>query len=218
MMYWSSGMFTGLIEAIGRVERITATEGGVRLEVSAPFVAELVSGESVAVNGVCLTHVGARDSARFVAELSPETLRATTLGEVAEGTAVNLERAVRADARLGGHFVLGHVDATALITSWQPEGDHWWLEVALPPTMEAWVVEKGSVAVDGISLTVARLRQGSGGQALRHGSGWAIGIQIVPHTREHTNLAQRQAGERVNLEADIIGKYAARLAELARAR
>jgi riboflavin synthase len=220
-------MFTGLIEAIGRVERVTATEGGVRLEVSAPFAAELASGESVAVNGVCLTHVGARDSARFVAELSPETLRATTLGEVAEGTAVNLERAVRADARLGGHFVLGHVDATALITSWQPEGDHWWLEVALPPAMDAWVVEKGSIAVDGISLTIARLRQGSGGQAVRQGSGgqaarqgsgWTIGIQIVPHTREHTNLAQRQAGERVNLEADIIGKYAARLAELARAR
>jgi riboflavin synthase len=215
-------MFTGLIEAVGQIQRVTPTDRGARLEVSAPFAGELAQGESVAVNGVCLTHVGG-DGDGLIAELSPETLRATTLGDLSTGAVVNLERAMRADARLGGHFVLGHVDTTTTITEWRPEGDHWWLELAVPSAIDTWVVEKGSIAVDGISLTIARLRQGSGGQAQRQGSGgegqsWTIGIQIVPHTRAHTNLAHRRAGERVNIEADIIGKYAARLADLARAR
>ena len=194
-------MFTGLIEALGTVTRRDDAVGGVRLEVAAPFAPELSEGESVAVNGVCLTAVGLTAGA-FLAELSPETLRATSLGQIAAGTRVNLERAVRADGRLGGHFVLGHVDATAAIDRWEPQGDHWWLEVKLPKAIEQWVVEKGSIAVDGISLTIARLSQAS------------VGIQNVPHTRAHTNLADRRSGDMVNLEADIIGKYAARLRSL----
>ena len=197
-------MFTGLIETNGAIERIDAGT----FVVSAPFARELSLGESVAVNGVCLTAVDVTASA-FSAELSPETLRATSLGRLTVGSRVNLERAVRADARLGGHFVLGHVDTTTAITKWESQGDHWWLELALPKAIEMWVVEKGSIAVDGISLTIALLRQGSGGQA-------ALGIQIVPHTRAHTNLSDRLPGDIVNLEADIIGKYAARLAQLAR--
>jgi len=212
-------MFTGLIEAVGAIESF---DGG-SLVVTTPFARQLSAGESVAVNGVCLTAVE-NDSATFTAELSPETLRATSLGRLTAGSRVNLERAVRADSRLGGHFVLGHVDTTAAITKWEPasaeasafaqaaaekmagkpQGDHWWFEVALPRAIESWVVEKGSIAVDGISLTIARLGAGS------------LGIQIVPHTRAHTNLGDRRVGDIVNLEADIIGKYAARLAQLAR--
>lgn len=207
-------MFTGLIESIGTVVRRDDRDlnGGARLEVSAPFAAELSEGESVAVNGVCLTAVGI-GAASFAAELSPETLRATSLGRLEKGSRVNLERAVRADARLGGHFVLGHVDGTARVISFEPsftnaqssEGhDHWWLEIELPAAITSWVVEKGSIAVDGISLTIARLAEPS------------LGIQIVPHTRAHTNLSDRQPGDIVNLEADIIGKYASRLAQLSR--
>jgi riboflavin synthase len=196
-------MFTGLIESIGTIARRDDLAGGARLEVSAPFAAELTTGESVAVNGVCLTAVELA-AGSFAAELSPETLRATSLGSVGAGSRVNLERAVRADARLGGHFVLGHVDTTARILRWDSQGDHWWLEIELPKEIELWVVEKGSIAVDGISLTIAKL------DATR------LGIQIVPHTRSHTNLSNKRPGDVVNLEADIIGKYAARLADLTR--
>ncbi len=199
-------MFTGLIESVGAIERMGsgAADGlGATLVVSAPFAGELSIGESVAVSGVCLTAVRCSAS-QFSAELSPETLRATSLSRLGVGSRVNLERAVRADARLGGHFVLGHVDTTAEIRSWGPQGDHWWLELQLPNAIEAWVVEKGSIAVDGISLTIARLGRDS------------LGIQIVPHTRACTNLADRRPGDLMNLEADIIGKYAARLTQLAR--
>lgn len=201
-------MFTGLIESVGTIESRTVGESGATVLVAAPFAAELSEGESVAVNGVCLTAIRCTSST-FSADLSPETLRSTSLRLLDAGKRVNLERAVRADSRLGGHFVLGHVDTTAEILSWKPQGDHWWLELQLPAAVEMWVVEKGSIAVDGISLTVALLRQGPGGQA-------SLGIQIVPHTRAHTNLSDRHAGDLVNLEADIIGKYAARLAQLSR--
>jgi riboflavin synthase len=192
-------MFTGLIESVGTIESV---DGGT-LVVTAPFARELSVGESVAVNGVCLTAVH-NDNAVFAAQLSPETLRATSLGQLIAGSRVNLERAVRADSRLGGHFVLGHVDTTAAIKTWEPQGEHWWLELELPKAIEAWVVEKGSIAVDGISLTIAKLGSNS------------VGIQIVPHTRSYTNLSDRRLADIVNLEADIIGKYAARLVQLAR--
>jgi len=191
-------MFTGLIESIGTVERMA----GGTLVVATPFAGELATGESVAVNGVCLTAVSS-NATQFSAELSPETLRATSLGALKTGSRVNLERAVRADSRLGGHFVLGHVDTTAPVTKWEPQGEHWWLELQLPKAIESWVVEKGSIAVDGISLTIANLGSNS------------LAIQIVPHTRSHTNLSDRKPGDLVNLEADIIGKYSARLRSLA---
>lgn len=201
-------MFTGLIESTGTVERLDESAAGRRLRIGAMVSGELHLGESIAVSGVCLTVVE-QDARGFAADVSPETLRVTTLGGLSIGSRVNLERSLRADARLGGHFVLGHVDATTRVTSWEPQGDSWWLEIELPDALQSWVVQKGSIAIDGISLTVARLRQGSGGQA-------SLGVQIIPFTREHTTLADRHAGDRVNLEADIIGKYAARLAELSR--
>jgi len=201
-------MFTGLIESTGTVERLDESAAGRRLRIGAMVSGELHLGESIAVSGVCLTVVE-QDARGFAADVSPETLRVTTLGGLSIGSRVNLERSLRADARLGGHFVLGHVDATTRVTSWEPQGDSWWLEIELPNALQSWVVQKGSIAIDGISLTVARLRQGSGGQA-------SLGVQIIPFTREHTTLADRHAGDCVNLEADIIGKYAARLAELSR--
>jgi len=196
-------MFTGLIESIGTVERLDESPAGRRIRVRASVANDLQLGESISVSGVCLTVVD-RDEAGFAADVSPETLRVTTLGGLAIGSRVNLERSLRADARLGGHFVLGHVDATARVRSSAAQGESWWLDLDLPDALAAWVVQKGSIAVDGISLTVAAL------------DGNDLGIQIIPFTREHTTLADRCAGDRVNLEADIIGKYAARLAELSR--
>lgn len=196
-------MFTGLIESIGTVERLDDSPAGRRLRVGAALAGELQLGESIAVSGVCLTVVD-RDASGFAADVSPETLRVTTLGGLAVGRRVNLERSLRADARLGGHFVLGHVDATTRVRSWEAQGESWWLALELPEAIAAWVVQKGSIAVDGISLTVASLDRDQ------------LGIQIIPFTREHTTLGDRRPGDRVNLEADIIGKYAARLAELNR--
>ena len=201
-------MFTGLIESIGTVERLEDSPAGRRIRVGAGVANELTLGESIAVSGVCLTVVD-RDASGFAADVSPETLRVTTLGGLAIGSRVNLERSLRADARLGGHFVLGHVDATTRVTAWEAQGESWWLVLELPAALASWVVQKGSIAVDGISLTVARLDDHAGGHA-------SVGIQIIPFTREHTTLADRRVGDRVNLEADIIGKYAARLAELSR--
>ena len=196
-------MFTGLIETTGTIDTLAESPAGRRMVVRAAIANELQLGESVAVNGVCLTAV-AVDAGTFAADVSPETLRVTTLGGLQPGQRVNLERSLRADARLGGHFVLGHVDATSRVLGFEPQGDSWWLEVALPPELAAWVVQKGSIAIDGISLTVAALGADR------------IGLQIIPFTREHTTLGDRHAGDAVNLEADIIGKYAARLAELSR--
>lgn len=196
-------MFTGLIETTGTVETLAASPAGRRMIVRTAIANELHLGESIAVNGVCLTAV-ASGAGTFAADVSPETLRVTTLGGLQPGQRVNLERSLRADARLGGHFVLGHVDASSHVIGFEPQGDSWWLEVALPPALAAWVVQKGSIAIDGISLTVATLGADR------------IGVQIIPFTREHTTLGDRHAGDAVNLEADIIGKYAARLAELSR--
>lgn len=196
-------MFTGLIESMGIVEDVTESAAGRRLTVRTPIASELTLGESIAVSGVCLTVVE-QHASLFAADVSPETLRVTTLGLLASGVRVNLERSLRADARLGGHFVLGHVDATTRVRSFEAQGDSWWLTLDLPPGLAPWVVGKGSIAVDGISLTIADLDRE------------ALSIQIIPFTRAHTTLADRKAGDTVNLEADIIGKYTARLAELSR--
>jgi riboflavin synthase len=191
-------MFTGLIEATGRLERSEGTQAGRRLWIAAPFAAELRAGDSVAVNGVCLTAVDA-DERGFAADLSPETLRASSLGDMAAGRLVNLERPLRADARLGGHFVLGHVDDTARISEFRPDGDAYWLEVGIPDGLRPYLIPKGSVAIDGISLTIARL------------SSDVVGVQVVPFTVAHTSLSEARAGDLVNLEADVLGKYVARL-------
>jgi riboflavin synthase len=191
-------MFTGLIEATGRLERVETRAGGRAFRWATPLGAELAPGESVAVNGVCLTVVTA-DAGGFDVDVSPETLRVTTLGDLAPGQVVNLERPLRADARLGGHFVLGHVDAVGRIAAIRDEGDHHWLDVSFPDTFRTALIRKGSVALDGISLTVARLDAGQ------------FGVQIVPFTWAHTALHARRAGDSVNLEGDVIGKYVARL-------
>jgi riboflavin synthase len=196
-------MFTGLVEAIGRVERVEGTSDGRRLHVSVPFAADLQLGDSVAVSGVCLTVV-ARDGKTFTADLSRETLRATSLGAMVPGRIVNLERPVRADARMGGHFVLGHVDQTGRIAELERDGDGYWLGIEIPDAMEPLVIPKGSIAIDGISLTIASLARGR------------VGVQIVPFTFSHTSLQEARAGDLVNLEGDVLGKYVARLLALGR--
>ena len=190
-------MFNGLIEARGAVSELTPIPDGFRVMVTTPLAADLALGESIAVNGVCLTVVET-DSERFAAEISPETLRVTTLGIVQVGHSVNLERSMRADARIGGHFVQGHVDAVGQVNAIDHESDFHRVTVTFPPELAPYLVNKGSVAVDGISLTVAALEKGK------------FVVQIVPFTWEHTNLSNKTVGETVNLECDIIGKYVAR--------
>ncbi len=187
-------MFSGLIEAVGALEQVEDIAQGKRLRVGSALAPELALGDSVAVNGVCLTVV-ARDDAGFQAEISPETARVTTLGALRAGAPVNLERPLRADMRLGGHFVLGHVDGVGNLVTVVQEAEFWLLTVAYQSSLEPYLVRKGSVAVDGISLTIAALDPGR------------FDVQIVPYTWEHTNLHNGQVPRAVNLECDIIGKY-----------
>jgi len=193
-------MFTGLIEATGRIARVESSAAGIGMRVETPLAAELAQGDSIAVNGVCLTVV-ARDAAGFGVDISPETARVTTLGSATAGRLVNLERPLRADSRLGGHFVLGHVDGVGRLLVDRAEGEFRWLEVGIPSALLPLVISKGSIAIDGISLTVARLDRDR------------IGVQIVPFTRTHTSLASIQPGDSVNIEVDVLGKYVARLRE-----
>jgi riboflavin synthase len=193
-------MFTGLIEAVGEITEVKPTPGGSRLRLSTSLAPQLASGDSLAVNGVCLTVVSA-DPYGIHADVSPETARITTLGGVKRGAIVNLERPLRADARLGGHFVQGHVDATGSIEELRQDGDSFWLTVRFPSPLAALIVRKGSIAVDGVSLTVAGVDD-------RH-----FDVQIVPYTWEHTNFRTLRASDQVNLECDILGKYVARMIE-----
>ncbi|HEY7473740.1 MAG TPA: riboflavin synthase [Vicinamibacterales bacterium] len=191
-------MFTGLIEATGRVERIEARPSGRAVRVATALGAELQPGESIAVSGVCLT-VSSSDRSGFSAVVSPETLRVTTLLTAVEGRLLNLERPLRADGRFGGHFVLGHVDGVGRVSAIRPDGECHWLDVELPEDLMPLVVRKGSIAIDGISLTVA------------HVSETRIGVQVVPFTFAETTILEMRTGDAVNLEADVIGKYIARL-------
>jgi len=194
-------MFTGLIESVGAVEELSPSAAGQRVRVSTNLAAELSPGDSVAVNGVCLTVV-ATCGGCVHADVSPETLRVTTLGNLKTGTRVNLERSLRADARIGGHFVQGHVDATGLIERLQQDGDSYWLTVRYPPMIAGYLVRKGSIAVDGISLTIAGLGDHQ------------FDVQVIPFTFQHTNLQEARAEDAVNLECDMLGKYVVRAMEL----
>jgi riboflavin synthase len=194
-------MFTGLIEAMGEVAEVKPTAAGFRLRLTTAMAPELSSGDSLAVNGVCLTVVSA-DQHGLHADISPETARVTALGTLKRGSMVNLERPLRADARLGGHFVQGHVDATGTIEDIRPDGDSFWLTVRFPADLAPYIVRKGSIAVNGISLTVAGVDD-------RH-----LDVQIIPYTWEHTNLRTAKQGDPVNIECDILGKYVVRVAEL----
>jgi riboflavin synthase alpha subunit len=195
-------MFTGLIESVGVVAETAAAESGVRLRVATPLARELHLGDSMAVNGVCLT-VAAVSGDAIDADIGPETVRVTTLGAAKAGDHVNLERAMRADSRFGGHFVQGHADATGSVRAVRPDGDAHWLTIAFPVHLAPYLIPKGSIAVDGVSLTIAALRDDE------------IDVMLIPFTWEHTNLHHRQTGDRVNLECDLVGKYVARAAELA---
>jgi riboflavin synthase len=189
-MYGSRVMFTGLIESVGRLERIDRTATGFRLVLATDLSGELVPGESLAVNGVCLTVVEAGADGVH-ADVSPETGRVTSLGTLEAGSLVNLDR-------IGGHFVQGHVDGTGRIEAIEREGDARRLRVTIPAGFELYVVEKGSIAVDGISLTVASLSN-------KH-----LDVQIIPFTWQHTNLRVARVGTLVNVECDILGKYVAK--------
>ena len=195
-------MFTGLIEAVGEVAEVKPTPSGLRIRVDAPLAGEFGAGDSIAVSGVCLTVVSA-DASGFHADLSPETVRVSSLGTLRRGCLVNLERPLRMDARLGGHFVQGHVDATATIDDIRQEGDSYWLTVKFPADIAAYIVRKGSIAVNGISLTVAGVDDR------------LFDIQVIPFTWANTNLRTIKPGDVVNVECDILGKYVARAIELA---
>jgi riboflavin synthase len=195
-------MFTGLIEAIGEITEVKPTTAGFRLRLSTSLAPELSNGDSLAVSGVCLTVVST-DNYGIHADVSPETARITTLGTIRRGAVVNLERPLRADGRLGGHFVQGHVDGTGTIEELRGDGESFWLTVKFPATLAAYIVRKGSIAVNGVSLTVAGVDD-------RH-----FDVQIIPYTWTHTNLQTLKSGDAVNLECDILGKYVARAIEAA---
>ena len=196
-------MFSGLIESLGTVADVARIPAGLRLRVAGALAAELSLGDSVAVNGVCVTVVE-NDELGFCVELSPETARVTTLGQAESGMVVNLERPLRADGRLGGHFVLGHVDAVGHIDKVQQQSDFYRVSLRYPPALRPYIVRRGSIAVDGISLTVAGLGTGR------------FEVQIVPYTWEHTTLKTARVGDAVNLECDIIGKYVVSAVEAVR--
>ena len=190
-------MFGGLIESVGRVASVEEIPEGIRLTIGTALGPELELGESVAVNGACLTVVERRDDA-FVTEVSPETARVTTLGRLSPGVAVNLERSLRVDARLGGHFVLGHVDGIGHVRDVRPQSDFFLITIGYEAALAPYLVQKGSIAVDGISLTIASLRS------------QAFEVQVIPYTWQHTIMHEVAPKTAVNLECDIIGKYVVR--------
>jgi riboflavin synthase len=193
-------MFTGIIEELGTVESLQSRGVGARLTIRCARVLEdTAPGSSIAVNGVCLTAAAVGRSG-FSADVSPETLRRTNLGDLVSGARVNLERPLAAGGRFGGHIVQGHVDATGEFVSLEALGDaNWWLTVRFPAELSPYVVEKGSIAIDGISLTVAAVE------------GDRLSAAIIPHTYENTTLHACRPGARLNLECDILAKYVARL-------
>jgi len=193
-------MFTGIVEETGEVVGRERTDGGLRLRVSASFCDELSVGQSIAVSGACLT-VEEYDPDAFELFLSAETVERTYLGDLTEGDPVNLERALPADGRFDGHFVQGHVDGTAEVVGVEQVGEDWTFTFSLPSGLDGYVVPKGSISVDGISLTVADLREG------------AFDVAIIPETYRLTNLASKSVGDPVHLEVDVVAKYVESLVE-----
>jgi riboflavin synthase len=198
-------MFTGIIQHLGTIESLALQNDGGRVTIHAPTLApKLVVSNSIAVNGCCLTIVSV-DKDRFSADLSGETIRKTSFGAntgaLQKGARVNLEQPLTAGQEFGGHFVLGHVDGTGDVTSLRREGENWWYGVRVPEEFARYIVAKGSITIDGVSLTVADWRDG------------IAEIAVIPYTYEHTNIRDRKPGDTVNLEADILGKYVERYLE-----
>jgi riboflavin synthase len=192
-------MFTGIIEELGTVESFVATEGGAKMIVAASVVtSDSKDGDSIAVNGVCLTALEITPGS-FSADLSQETLDRSTLANLHAGSRVNLERAVTPSTRLGGHMVQGHVDGRGTFISATEHGDFWTVRIGFPPELARYLVHKGSVSVEGISLTIAALGDDH------------FDIAVIPKTWELTNLSTLNAGDAVNLEVDVIAKYVERM-------
>jgi riboflavin synthase len=198
-------MFTGIIEHTGTVDSLDLRTDGGRVTIHAPSVApSLAVSNSIAVNGCCLTIVDLHNG-RLSADLSGETIRKTSFGarsgELKKGARVNLEQPLTAGKEFGGHLVLGHVDTIGRVTHLAPEGENWWFGVQVPAEFARYVVPKGSITIDGISLTMARCRNN------------IAEVAVIPYTYEHTNIRDRQPGDAVNLEGDVIGKYVERYLE-----
>jgi riboflavin synthase len=191
-------VFTGIVSELGEVEAVESSEDGARVRVRAALAAELAPGDSVSVNGACLTATAA-DADGFDADVMHQTLELTTLGELGPGDSVNLELALRATDRLGGHLVQGHIDGAGTVASLEPDGFARRLRIELSDDLLAYVVERGSIAIEGVSLTVSAL-----------GEGWAE-VSLIPETLERTTLGTREPGDRVNVECDVIARYVRRM-------
>jgi len=204
-MLFSIAMFSGIIEHVGTIESLSLHRDGGRVTIQAPALAsKLATSNSIAVNGCCLTILSAEKD-RFSADLSGETIRRTSFGAnssaLKKGSRVNLEQPLTAGKEFGGHFVLGHVDGTGQVARLRREGESWWYGVQAPGEFARYIVPKGSITIDGISLTVANWHDG------------IAEIAVIPFTYEHTNIRDRKPGDAVNLEGDILGKYVERYLE-----
>jgi riboflavin synthase len=198
-------VFTGLVQDLGKVAEVHETTDGVRVAIESPLASELSDGDSIAVNGVCLTAVGMCKGERFGADVMHETLRRSSLGAMAPGTTVNLELPLRATDRLGGHVVQGHVDGVGVVSNAVTDGFARVVTVETGPEVLKYIVEKGSIAVDGISLTVARIDDEG------------FDVSLIPETIERTTLGTAEPGTIVNLEVDVLAKYVEKLTEASRA-
>ena len=194
-------MFTGIVEGVGSLAEVKGTGSGFRVRIHTPLSSAMKVGDSLAVNGVCLTVI-VIDGEHVLADVGPETARVTTFSASERGQQVNLERPLRGDGRIDGHFVLGHVDGMGVIEEIRTEGESRWLTIGFEPTLAPYFVHKGSVAVDGVSLTIAGLNERQ------------FDVMVIPYTWAHTSLKSLNTGDRVNLECDMIGKYIVRMMEL----
>jgi riboflavin synthase len=194
-------MFTGIVEAIGTLAEVKGTGGGFRVRIHTPLSAGLKEGDSLAVNGVCLTVILV-DGDHVLADVGPETARVTTFGMLQRGQEVNLERPLSGGGRFDGHFVLGHVDGVGVIEEIRQEGESHWVTIGFPPPLAPYFIRKGSVSVDGVSLTVAGLGERQ------------FDVMVIPYTWSQTSLKGLRKGDKVNIECDMIGKYIVRAMEL----
>lgn len=198
-------MFTGIIETTGKIKSISRRTKSLTLSVSAEFDSDLVLGESIAVNGTCLTVTEFGEN-WFCADVTPETFNRTSLGLLHTGSIVNLERAMKAGGRFGGHMVSGHIDGTARFLSFSKEENAVNVSVVMEGRLGEFMIEKGSICIDGISLTIARVK--------KDGSDYIVSVAVIPHTWEHTTLSKKKSGDIVNIECDVIGKYIRHFVEL----